>query len=340
MRVVLAARCLARLLALAALLLTGPVAAAAATLVCTPDRPVVRPGESVVLRAWTDVPDVRPRFQWSVEAGRVDGIGNEVSWLLAGVRQSPIPYRAEVRLLAANRPTLDCQLRVFVAPPGYDPLAGMRGGREAGRALLPPGQKEAEGYGLYSYLLFGVPPNAATLERYEAAVAAHLRMIPHLATLDRYLEPKALNAVYLPVVTLPPESSTVTTAWTLEHYDYARARALISALPGTLRSGPYLVSTLQPLGRAASPPQHLLIQDLASVPPDLVELWVREFLNQAAQEQFWRQDTAAALALRMRTTIARLAIGLPEINTAFERLGMPDIPTTIAGLINWRTVDR
>lgn len=85
---------------------------------------------------------------------------------------------------------------------------------------------------------------------------------------------------------------------------------------------------------------HGVIYDIAAVPPDLVDLWVRKLLNQAAQEQFWRQETAAALALRMRTTIARLAIGLPEINTAFKRRGMPDIPTTIAGLINWRTVDR
>jgi hypothetical protein len=54
------------------------------------------------------------------------------------------------------------------------------------------------------------------------------------------------------------------------------------------------------------------------VPPHLVSLWAKEFLNQAAQEQFWHERTGAQLALKMRTSLGILASGLPEVRKALD----------------------
>jgi hypothetical protein len=233
----------------------------------------------------------------------------------------------------------NCTLRVFVAPP-YGTEAGSRGGRETGRMLLPAKQLEAEGYGLYSYLLFGAPPEDDDRERYLQAIAVYLRLIPHLAALEKEdygFKPRELNVIYLPILeALPPENQDVTPEWVLAHYDYTRVRALMRALPGSNRAGPYLLSTLRPLGQTTVTPEQYLFQDLSAVPPRLVSLWVGEFLNQATQQNFWEEKTAAMLSLRMRTTIAQLARALPEVQEALKRLGLPDIATAVKSWITWR----
>ena len=103
--------------------------------------------------------------------------------------------------------------------------------------------------------------------------------------------------------------------WVLDHYDYARARALLDLVPRTSREGPYIVSVLKPLGSGDSISQYLF-QDFSAVPAgnsDLISWWVREFLNQAAQERFWEPRTAESLVLRLRTTLAILATGFPMV---------------------------
>jgi hypothetical protein len=52
-----------------------------------------------------------------------------------------------------------------------------------------------------------------------------------------------------------------------------------------------------------------------------VTLWVKEFLNQAAQERFWEEPTVGNLALKLRTTIGVLAAGLPERKTLEDAIG-------------------
>ena len=61
-----------------------------------------------------------------------------------------------------------------------------------------------------------------------------------------------------------------------------------------------------------------LLQDLSAVPPHLAASWVKEFLNQAAQERFWEERKAVQLASRMRVTIAILGAGLPEVRKAVD----------------------
>lgn len=333
---------------LGAILTAGMLAAAAggagaAELACSAERPAAASGESVRLRAWTDAA-AADGYHWEVEAGAIEGDGREVVWRLAGVRQSPVPYSAQVRLALPDGDDLICRLALLVTAPspaagppgaGGGESADMRGGLEAGRLLLPPEREEAAGYGLYSYLLFGAQPGTEERERYLAAIAAYLGMLPDLGALERYLRPAELNVVHLPVSRPLPAGQAAAADWLLAHYDYARARAWLAKVPGQRRQGPYLVSTLQPLGAATAPSGPFLIQDLSRVPPQLAGVWVREFLNQAAQERFWEPRTAARLTLRLRTVIAQVAIALPEVRNAMERLGLPDIPTAIAGWITW-----
>jgi len=311
--------------------------AAAPVVACSPSQPIVGSGGQVTVRVWISIPEgTLLRYFWTVEAGRVMSQGAEAIWDLARVRPSTSPYKAEVRVLGPAGMMENCALRVFVAPP-YGGASSSRGGRETGRMLLPAKQPEVEGYGLYSYLLFGVPPAPEDRERYLQAIMAYLRMIPQLVALEKEeygFKPHELNVIYLPILeALPPETQEVTPEWVLAHYDYTRVRALMKALPGSNRAGPYLVSTLRPLGQTTVTPEKYLFQDLSVVPPHLVSLWVGEFLNQAAQQNFWQEKTVVKLALQMRTTIAQLALAVPEVQEALKHLGLPDISTAVKGWV-------
>ena len=83
--------------------------------------------------------------------------------------------------------------------------------------------------------------------------------------------------------------------------------------------GPYIVSTLNPLSGTERLSSKYLYQDLSLVPPHLVSLWVREFMNQAEQEHFWEERKAVQLVLKLRTTIGVLAIGLPDVQAGLRQ---------------------
>jgi len=207
------------------------------------------------------------------------------------------------------------------------------GGRETGRAFLIGEQPEAKGYGLYSYFLLGAPPTEATRERYLNLIAAYLQFNP-VGGLEGSLERWELNIAYLPLKDSPPlefskgcsplpcgTDNVAFARWVLDHYNYARARVLLRAVPtgGTHLNGPYIVSSLKPLSMtpALSPPY--LYQDLSSVPPRLVLLWVKEFLDQASQEGFEKPQKGQEVALKLRQSIAVAATGLPEVLGALDR---------------------
>jgi hypothetical protein len=128
-----------------------------------------------------------------------------------------------------------------------------------------------------------------------------------------------LNIAYVPVRALPERQAP--TERLLAEYDYARARSLLRLFPGSNREGPYVVSSLRPLGNSNQPaamPNPYLFQDLSKVPPHLVSSWVKEFLNQAAQERFWEDRSAERFALRLRVTVGVLAAALPEVKKALD----------------------
>lgn len=192
--------------------------------------------------------------------------------------------------------------------------------RETGRAFLVGSELETDGYGLYSYLLFGSPPSNATRERYLAAISAYLKQIPDITALEESIPRSELNVTYLPVVELPVQ--LVTAEWVLEHYNYARARILFRALSGTHRDGPYIISCLDALSGTDRLSGKCLYQNMSLVPPHLAELWVDKFLRQAAQGRFWEENTVRNLVVQLRTAVGIFAEGLGEVKEAWVKLNL------------------
>lgn len=276
----------------------GLATPAAADLVCTAALPVARTGERVEIRAWSeDAPTVR----WEATGGEISGSGTTA---VLQVPQQTGPLSVSGRTAHGV-----CSLTVFV-------VGQERGGRETGHGLLVRDHAEPGGYGLYSYILLGTDPSGESRERARSVIAAFLTLAPALADLESLLGRAPLNAALLPIEASPPADPTA--EWLLEHYDFARARAILSGLEGTLRRGPYIVSTKAPATPGEPLARPLLIQDLSTVPPHLVSLWYTAFLNRAAQERFWEQDRLEALALETRTLIGVLAAGLPNVRSAVD----------------------
>jgi hypothetical protein len=272
------------------------------THVCSVNRPVVGRGETVELRAWTN----SPRIDWTVSSGTVTGSGKSLTW------QLPQQTGRHVATATFGQPSEKCSVTVFVVS-----ASRALGGRETGWLFLLRGQAEQRGYGLYSYFLLGAPPDENSRERILKAIEAYLRLTPSLAELEPLLERRELNANQVPVDSPIPDK--VTPQWLLDRYDYARARAILAKVDSSLRKGPYLISTLKTASEQQQITGAVLFQDLSLVPPHLVASWYEMFLNQAAQERFWEERRLQQIALRMRTVIAVLAIGLPEVQGALEQ---------------------
>lgn len=197
-------------------------------------------------------------------------------------------------------------------------------GRETTRAFLIQGQSEAQGYGLYSYLLLGSPPGPDSRERYLGVIAAYLE-IPETAPVERSLPRWQLNLTYLPVTeALPAELSSATAdpsaaaEWVLRHYDYGRARVILHGIPGAPRNGPYIVSQLKPLagGEAVNGP--FLFQDLSHVQPEMAAAWMNRFMAQASKERYWEADSLPQFALEMRNALAVASVAVPNIQSALQ----------------------
>jgi hypothetical protein len=279
---------------------------------CSPEKPVVSPRETIRVRAWAAAsPGELLHYTWSVTAGRLEGSRAEAHWSFTGVE--PGTYTATIRVSDPRAEVADCSVQVIVRarPP-------LRTGspRESGWSFLYQGEAEQEGYGLYSYLLFGSPPSGAARDRYLKAIEAYVELVPDIRSLEAYIARPDLNVLYLPIE-VPPWSA-ISPEWLLEQYDYARARFLLRALPGTHRDGPYIVSALKPISGTGTLSGQYLYQDLSTIPPHLVSVWVKEFLNQAAQERFWEERTTEQFALKLRRTVGTLALGLPDVLKASE----------------------
>jgi hypothetical protein len=121
-----------------------------------------------------------------------------------------------------------------------------------------------------------------------------------------------LNITYLPVLTTVTDDDEP--ADLLARYDYSRAKALLSKLPGQLlASGPYLISTLGPLSQMSSVSGNYLLQDLRRVPPGLVDVWFSEFEAQASLQEFWKKRMMPNIVLELRTNIEIAALALADV---------------------------
>ena len=290
---------------------------------CSPEKPIVRPGETIRLKAYATSPQGKPlQYTWSTSTGRVDQEGSEVRWAFTAVRVGV--HEAKVLVSDGVGGLADCSVRVIVQA---QPQGEVRGNRETGRSFLLPDQVETKGYGLYSYLLLGSRPTAATRARYLRAIEEYLRF-PDITRFDNFNIPRrTLNITYLPMQVFPDEQILDRLAdehygevaeWILKRYDYERARVLLRGLPGAHLEGPYIVSVLKPPTLNNPVLRPYLYQDQSKIPPHLVSLWIKEFLNQAAQEQYWQPRTATQLVLKLRKAIGILAIALPEVGKALD----------------------
>ena len=292
---------------------------------CSPDKPIVHPGEAIRVRAYANSPAGTPlQYAWDAPVGQIGGQGAETSWDFTGVALGA--HVAKVSVKEAGGEVVDCSIRIIVEARSRLLL---RGDRETGRSFLLPNKVEESGYGLYSYFLLGARPTPASRERYLKAIEEYLRF-PDMTRLEAFNPPRrTLNITYLPLQTFPSrqlekrlagEHYAEVSEWVLKHYDYERARLLLKGLPGDQRQGPYIVSFLKPPKWNGAPHERpYLYQDQSSVPPHLVSLWAKEFLNQAAQEQFWQERTAVQLVLKLRTAVGILAIALPDPRNRLER---------------------
>ncbi|HET7876044.1 MAG TPA: hypothetical protein VFN71_11050, partial [Methylomirabilota bacterium] len=146
------------------------LAAAPPVVACSAETPTVGLGAAVLVSAWAPAPSGQsPRYAWEAAVGRLESRGRQAQWDLAGL--PPGTYAAAVRVSDPAGGSTECVVRVVVrqdaGPRGTPPPA-----RETGSALLVAGGREAEGYGLYSYLLLGAPPGAGARERYLKAIEA------------------------------------------------------------------------------------------------------------------------------------------------------------------------
>jgi hypothetical protein len=245
--------------------------------------------------------------------GNISGAENEARWNFQDVPSGV--YKSTVTVTSAGERLGECAVQVTVIEPERGaPDVEAPAHHTAARAFLVPEMKEEAGYGLYSYVLFGSAPTESTRARYLKAIQACLTMIPTVAELRNYRPASKLNVTYIPVKVRPNDAPTA--EWLLSNYDFARARVLLDLLSARYQTGPYIVSVLTPLSQFQAIPQDHLFQDMSLVPTepdDLVSWWVRAFLNQAAQEQFWKPQTGEMLTLKLRTMLSVEAAALPEV---------------------------
>lgn len=283
----------------------------AALLACSPDRPTVLPGERVTLKAWANASNPESlKYSWNINEGKLTGSGAEVTWDFTGV--TPGTYEATVAVTLPDGKEAKCSLSMLVMPTKTK-------GVETGWSLLRSGRQEEPGYGLYSYVLFAFRPTAATRERYLKVLEAYVALAESVQSLERAGIPRrGLNVTYVPVMRLPKEDRP-SPEWLLENYDFARARAILKSFPGDYRDGPYIISVLRPLGGAEFSGNYLY-QNLSAVPPRIVVDWAKAFMNQAAKERFWEEQTAQKLARNLRTIVAQLADGMPQVLNAMKEV--------------------
>jgi hypothetical protein len=324
-------------------------------IVCSLDHPVIDPLQSVVVNVYTDAPDPHAlTYEWTSTDGDFSSPDQSSStpwskkvttpravWSPRGLE--PGSYKLSATVTSPSTPSIlhPCSITVFVAHgtrgaqvtgapspapsagthpgtalPGPPPQSPAAYGYATWRALLVRGQPQRPGFGLYSYMLLGGPPDGEAKERFLAFVKAYLDLIADVKGLESSQSPAALNITYLPVDSDPPEN--VDANWVLAHYDYSRARQILTSVHTARGRGPFIVSALKPLDGSFVIPTPNLIEDLTSKPAGVVEFWVNQFLVQTTQQQFWQSSSLRSVALSLRTAIAYAAEGYPIVQKAIS----------------------
>ncbi len=190
------------------------------------------------------------------------------------------------------------------------------------RNFLIVQQPEETGFGLYSYLLFEVPPTAETREKYQALLAAFLQKVSPFADIEEFVERKYLNVTYVPVTDIAPEDFETREVeqqvdWVLSHYNYARARVLLAAIAQKQSNGPFVYSVQNPLYLGTTP-AYFLLQDFSRAPAHLSGLWLDQFIRQAAKDEFWEKDRLFGFVVNLRTAVAVLGSGVKTVSRSLD----------------------
>lgn len=231
-------------------------------------------------------------------------------------------YKLSVVVTGPGESTGACSVVVIVGSEERSaPSPGAGFTRETRSAMLIKGKKEAEHFGLYSYLLLGAEPNSSNRERYRKFLESFLATVLPYQPLNRYFSPQQLNIAYLPIEMDVP--TRFDSQWVLDNYDYEGARFLLASIPGVHGDAPFIVSSDSPLEGPGHTSKRYLFEDLTTVPLTVVEFWVKQFRIQTSQET-WDRAALSGVAVRLRTAIEIAAIGLPEVKAS------------INGLLTWK----
>ena len=306
---------------------------AAATVVCSVDKLMLYPNETIQIHLLSDQgSSSRENFYWQVEGGSITQQNGGWHWKLSGV--APGFYTAVLKKGAEAQATEICKIKVIVRLPPLD-LKGEK--RSSARIFLLQNEDETPGYGLYSYLLFGNKPGEMEIKSYLKAIEEILKF-PDVTQFENYMRKyqnitleearKRINLTYIPLKQAPTakiikqwseEEYDKVSQWILKHYDYERARAIFGRIRRNLYEGPYMVSILHPIKKDNKVSKYLFM-DQSTVPPHLIHSWMKEFLFQAGQENYWEDRTMRRLVLKIRLVVGVLAIGLPHIRQGVDEL--------------------
>ncbi len=199
-------------------------------------------------------------------------------------------------------------------PPPPKPVGAEYMPRVTGTALLFPQDTEEPGYGLYSYALLTHKPNDAERPKYQAFFRA-LLALPTAKDVEQHghVDRKRINVTYLLLNTAAPKWSGMSVdqqvEYVIDNYDAARATVMLASLQQKTGPGPVIVSTLVPL----NPSQHphpVLVQDMSSALPQLMNTYVSGFVQQAAVDRFYDDHTLAHFAVVLRNLLEVSATGL------------------------------
>jgi hypothetical protein len=321
-------------------------------IVCSPEELVAHVGDTIEVHAYVDVNNENElACTWSASGGKLIGQGKMVKWDFTGI--NPGTYTATVQVKDTQNDRTDtCAADVLVIKPldtrgkgggamGGSPAVKAPGGAGGGgyitgRGFLVSGEKEIDGYGLYSYFLLGSRPDDTSRPRYLSAIKSYLRLSEASELLKVVREKNKINITYLPLKTAPSNNIlsklsvqdeinySEVAAWILDNYDYEQAQAFLMKVEGNNINGPYLVSFLKPLSNNSTAPPYLY-QDLSLAPPEIVSPWVKEFIIQAAKEKFWEPNTLRITMLRMQIYVGIIGKAVPVImNKLKEHIDLKD----------------
>lgn len=302
-----------------------------AQLLCGADRPLVHPGDSVVVRGWvvgTTEPAAARRWQWQSTEGSVGG--DAIATWNFGTTESRNENRAvtatvETDASGTSATPLRCTVEIVLAmrPKEGD---GNRGNEISARALLLSGREPPAGYGMYSFLLLDTPATTSVeTERQINAIATFLLLIRPSAQMAVHRNPGQLNLALLPLkqeLQLPEQlvagnEARALAVQVLKIYDYDRAQALLSDFCVKVRgSGPFLIASRD---RDGGCQRRNLLMDMSTVTPNLVPDWIRTFRSLATAERYWGNDTMVIVALNTRNVIAVAYRGAADVGVGLSQ---------------------